>query len=239
MSVSSDQDKPLDFYLTPPHPCSYLDRNDAQTLFADPRRIITSASYQHLSDRGFRRSGAHLYRPRCNHCNACIAVRVPVQSFRANRTQRRALKRNHELRISVEPAQFTQRYFQVYERYISMRHADGDMYPATEDQFKSFLLSAWADTLFVCAYEGDRLLSVAVTDRLNDGLSAVYTFFEPNESARSLGVFSILQQLELCKTLGLSHLYLGYWIRESSKMAYKSQYRPLQMFIDGRWLTLR
>lgn len=239
MSVSSDQDKPLDFYLTPPHPCSYLDRNDAQTLFADPRRIITSASYQHLSDQGFRRSGAHLYRPRCNHCSACIAVRVPVQSFRANRTQHRALKRNNELRISVEPAQFTQRYFHVYERYISMRHADGDMYPATEDQFKSFLLSAWADTLFVCAYEGDRLLSVAVTDRLNDGLSAVYTFFEPNESARSLGVFSILQQLELCKTLGLSHLYLGYWIKESSKMAYKSQYRPLQMFIDGRWLTLR
>ncbi len=239
MSVSSDQDKPLDFYLTPPHPCSYLDRNDAQTLFADPRRIITSASYQHLSDQGFRRSGAHLYRPRCNHCSACIAVRVPVQSFRANRAQRRALKRNDELRISVEPAQFTQRYFHVYERYISMRHADGDMYPATEDQFKSFLLSAWADTLFVCAYEGDRLLSVAVTDRLNDGLSAVYTFFEPNESARSLGVFSILQQLELCKTLGLSHLYLGYWIKESSKMAYKSQYRPLQMFIDGRWLTLR
>ena len=239
MSVSSDQDKPLDFYLTPPHPCSYLDRNDAQTLFADPRRIITSASYQHLSDQGFRRSGAHLYRPRCNHCSACIAVRVPVQSFRANRTQRRALKRNDELRISVEPAQFTQRYFHVYERYISMRHADGDMYPATEDQFKSFLLSAWADTLFVCAYEGDRLLSVAVTDRLNDGLSAVYTFFEPNESARSLGVFSILQQLELCKTLGLSHLYLGYWIKESSKMAYKSQYRPLQMFIAGRWLTLQ
>ena len=239
MSVSSDQDKPLDFYLTPPHPCSYLDRNDAQTLFADPRRIITSASYQHLSDQGFRRSGAHLYRPRCNHCSACIAVRVPVQSFRANRTQRRALKRNNDLRISVEPAQFTQRYFHVYERYISMRHADGDMFPATEDQFKSFLLSAWADTLFVCAYEGDRLLSVAVTDRLNDGLSAVYTFFEPNESARSLGVFSILQQLELCKTLGLSHLYLGYWIKESSKMAYKSQYRPLQMFIDGRWLTLR
>ena len=190
MSVSSDQDKPLDFYLTPPHPCSYLDRNDAQTLFADPRRIITSASYQHLSDQGFRRSGAHLYRPRCNHCSACIAVRVPVQSFRANRTQRRALKRNDELRISVEPAQFTQRYFHVYERYISMRHADGDMYPATEDQFKSFLLSAWADTLFVCAYEGDRLLSVAVMDRLNDGLSAVYTFFEPNESARSLGVVS-------------------------------------------------
>ena len=119
-----------------------------------------------------------------------------------------------------------------------MRHTDGDMYPATEDQFKSFLLSAWADTFFICAYDGERLLSVAVTDQLTDGLSAVYTFFEPTEAARSLGGFSILQQIEMCKTLGLSHLYLGYWIKESQKMAYKSQYRPLQMFIDGRWVTL-
>lgn len=238
MSAGSDQDKPLDFYLTPSHPCSYLDRSDAQTLFADPRRIITSSSYQHLSDQGFRRSGGHLYRPRCNHCNACIAVRVPVQAFRANRSQRRTLGRNTQLRVTVEPARFTQRYFQVYERYISMRHTDGDMYPATEDQFKSFLLSAWADTIFICAYEGERLLSVAVTDQLNDGLSAVYTFFEPTEASRSLGVFSILQQIEMCKTLGLSHLYLGYWIKDSQKMAYKSQYRPLQMFIDHRWVTL-
>ena len=238
MSISSDQDKPLDFYLTPPHPCSYLDRSDAQTLFADPRRIITSSSYQYLSERGFRRSGGHLYRPRCNHCNACIAVRVPMATFKPNRTQRRVAKRNADLRIAVEPARFSQRHFQVYERYISLRHTDGDMYPATEDQFKSFLLSSWADTLFVCTYDGERLISVAVTDQLEDGLSAVYTFFEPSESQRSPGVFSILQQLELCKSMGLNHLYLGYWIKESQKMTYKSQYRPLQMFIDGRWLTL-
>ncbi|NCF45136.1 MAG: arginyltransferase [Proteobacteria bacterium] len=238
MSADSDHQAPLDFYLTPPHPCSYLDRSDAQTLFADPRRIITSSSYQHLSDQGFRRSGGHLYRPRCNHCSACIAVRVPMASFKPTRSQRRNLRKNRDLRVEVEPARFTQRHYQVYERYISLRHTDGDMYPASEDQFRSFLLCAWATTRFVCVYDGERLLSVAVTDQLDDGLSAVYTFFEPAEQSRGLGVYSILQQIELSKALGLSHVYLGYWIKESAKMNYKSQFRPLQMFIDGRWLTL-
>ena len=176
MTADSDQEAPLDFYLTPPHPCSYLDRSDAQTLFADPRRIITSTAYQQLSAQGFRRSGGHLYRPRCNHCNACIAVRIPISGFRPTRAQRRTSKRNQDLTVQIEPARFTPRHYQVYERYISMRHTDGDMYPASEDQFKSFLLCAWADTQFVCLYRGEQLLSVAVTDQLDDGLSAVYTF---------------------------------------------------------------
>ena len=217
---------------------SYLDRSDAQTLFADPRRIITSSNYQRLSDYGFRRSGGHLYRPRCNHCQACIAVRVPVDQFKATRGQRRNQRRNQDLRVVVEQARFTQRHYHLYERYISLRHTDGDMYPPSEDQYRSFLLSSWAKTSFICTYEGQRLLSVAVTDQLEDGLSAVYTYFEPNVQRRGLGVFSILQQIELCQSLGLSYVYLGYWIKESQKMSYKSQYRPLQMYIDGRWLLL-
>jgi arginine-tRNA-protein transferase len=161
-----------------------------------------------------------------------------MASFKPTRSQRRNLRKNSDLRVEVEPARFTHRHYQVYERYISMRHTDGDMYPASEDQFRSFLLCAWATTHFVCLYDGERLLSVAVTDQLDDGLSAVYTFFEPTEQVRGLGVCSILQQIELSKALGLSHVYLGYWIKESAKMNYKSQFRPLQMFIDGRWLTL-
>ena len=234
----AEQEAPLDFYLTPAHPCSYLDRSDAQTLFADPRRIITSSNYQRLSDYGFRRSGGHLYRPRCNHCQACIAVRVPVEQFKATRGQRRNQRRNRDLRVVVEQARFTQRHYHLYERYISLRHADGDMYPPSEDQYRSFLLSSWAKTSFICAYEGQRLLSVAVTDQLEDGLSAVYTYFEPNVQHRGLGVFSILQQIGLSQSLGLYYVYLGYWIKESQKMSYKSQYRPLQMYIDGRWLLL-
>lgn len=238
MISDTDHDAPLDFFLTPPHPCSYLDRSDAQTMFADPRRIISSTGYQHLSGLGFRRSGSHLYRPRCNHCSACIAVRVPVHRFIPSRSQRRSEKKNQKLRVEIEQARFTQRHYHLYERYISLRHTDGDMYPASEDQFRSFLLCNWANTRFLSLYDDERLLSVAVTDQLQDGLSAVYTFFEPTERQRGLGVYSILQQIELCKSLGLAHLYLGYWIKESPKMAYKSQYRPLQMFIDGRWLSI-
>jgi arginine-tRNA-protein transferase len=163
---------------------------------------------------------------------------VPVSQFSATRGQKRNQRRNDDLRVAVEPARFTQRHYHLYERYISLRHTDGDMYPPSEDQYRSFLLSAWANTSFICTYEGQRLLSVAVTDQLEDGLSAVYTFFEPNAHRRGLGVFSILQQIDVCRSLGLSYVYLGYWIKESPKMSYKSQYRPLQMYIDERWLTL-
>jgi arginine-tRNA-protein transferase len=228
----------VDFFLTPPHPCSYLDRADAQTLFADPRRIISSDLYQTLSDNGFRRSGGHLYRPHCGSCSACVPTRVPANSFTPSRSQRRILKRSSDLRVEVEEAKFTKRHYHLYERYINQRHADGDMFPATEDQFKSFLLSQWSASIFVSIYAGERLLSVAVTDQLAHGLSAIYTFFEPSETRRSLGVLSVLKQLELCQARELDFLYLGYWIKDSDKMSYKTNYRPTELFINDRWVGL-
>ena len=194
------------FFLTPKHPCSYLNRNNAQTLFFDPRQIITSETYQALTDQGFRRSGSHLYRPHCGACNACIPTRVPVAEFKPSRSQRRVVKRNQDITVRVEEATFSRRHYHLYERYISLRHADGDMFPASEDQFRSFLLSPWSDCVFVSLYEEERLLSVAVTDRQMYGLSAIYTFFEPNEDHRSLGVLSILKQIELCQSWGLPYL---------------------------------
>ena len=239
MSSQEDGDKgDVDFFLTPPHPCSYLDRADAQTLFADPRRIISSDLYQTLSDNGFRRSGGHLYRPHCGSCSACVPTRVPAKSFTPSRSQRRILKRSSDLRVEVEEAKFTKRHYHLYERYINQRHADGDMFPATEDQFKSFLLSQWSASIFVSIYAGERLLSVAVTDQLARGLSAIYTFFEPSETRRSLGVLSVLKQLELCQARELDFLYLGYWIKDSDKMSYKTNYRPTELFINDRWVGL-
>jgi len=236
--MNTHDDTPLTFYLTPPHPCSYLDRNDAQTIFVDPRRLITGRIYQALSDQGFRRSGSHLYRPHCNNCDACTPIRLPVEKFRPNRTQRRVAKRNSGLRVVIEPATFNRRFYSLYERYISLRHADGDMYPASEDQFRTFLLSQWSATQFMSLYDGERLLSVAVTDQTDSGLSAVYTFFEPTLEKRSLGVLSILQQIEWAKSLGLPYLYLGYWIQGSQKMVYKTSYRPLELFVNRRWIPL-
>jgi arginine-tRNA-protein transferase len=232
---NSDQ---IQFFLTPKHPCSYLNRNNAQTLFFDPREVITPQIYQSLTDQGFRRSGSHLYRPHCGSCQACIPTRVPVAQFAPKRSQKRVLKRNKDLHVRLESAAFSRRHYHLYERYISLRHADGDMYPASEDQYRSFLLSPWSNSVFVCLYQGERLLSVAVTDEQSRGLSAIYTFFEPTEDARSLGVLSILKQIELCQELGLPYLYLGYWIKDCDKMSYKTQYRPTELFINDRWVAL-
>ena len=226
------------FFLTPKHPCSYLPRNNAQTLFFDPRETVTPPLYQKLTDQGFRRSGSHLYRPHCGSCQACVPTRLPVDEFKLSRSQRRTLKRNFDLTVRVEEAAFTKRHYHLYERYISLRHADGDMYPASEDQYRSFLLSPWSKSLFVSLYKGEQLLSVAVTDQQQHGLSAIYTFFEPTETKRSLGTLSILQQISLCQELQLPYLYLGYWIRDCEKMAYKINYRPTELFVNNAWVRL-
>ena len=226
------------FFLTPKHPCSYLPRNNAQTLFFDPRETVTPPLYQSLTDQGFRRSGSHLYRPHCGSCQACVPTRLPAQEFKLTRSQRRTLKRNRDLTVRVEEATFTKRHYHLYERYISLRHADGDMYPASEDQYRSFLLSPWSNSLFVSLYKEEQLLSVAVTDQQQHGLSAIYTFFEPTETKRSLGTLSILQQISLCQELELPYLYLGYWIRDCDKMAYKINYRPTELFVNNAWVRL-
>ena len=238
MQDSTSDQSQVQFFLTPAHPCSYLDRNNAQTLFFDPREIITPEIYQRLTDQGFRRSGSHLYRPHCGTCTACVPTRVPVEKFLPKRSQKRVLKKNTDLTVRIEDAVFSRRHYHLYERYINLRHADGDMYPASEDQYRSFLLSPWSNSIFLCLYSAEKLLSVAVTDKQSHGLSAIYTFFEPDEDSRSLGVLSILKQIELCHTLNFPYLYLGYWIKDCEKMSYKTQYRPTELFLNGRWIIV-
>ena len=227
------------FFVTPKHPCSYLPRREAQTLFFDPRETITSRTYQKLTENGFRRSGSHMYRPHCQACNACVPSRVPVADFQPRRQQRRVARRNHDVRIEIEDAAFRQNYYDLYARYIVGRHLDGDMFPPSTDQFRSFLLSQWANTLFLNAYLDDVLVAVAVTDYHPGGLSAIYTFFDPDMPQRSLGVLSILQQIEFCRELDLPYLYLGYWIRDCDKMRYKTDYRPVELLVNNRWVAMR
>ena len=227
------------FFITPPHSCSYLDDKEATTLFLDPRETVTSDLYSNLTDMGFRRSGGHLYRPHCDDCRACVPVRIPVQQFAARRRHRRIANRNADLRVVMEPAQFLPKYFELYERYITGRHRDGDMYPANADQFRSFLLSSWANTEFLCGYLGTDLVFVGALDKQRDGYSAIYTFFEPELPQRSLGVYSVLQQIAYCQRTGVNYLYLGYWIKECQKMSYKTDYRPLELMVNNRWALLR
>jgi len=226
------------FFITPEHPCSYLPEQQAATLFLDPRDTITPELYQRLAEQGFRRSGGHLYRPHCASCQACIPTRVPVRDFVPRRSQRRVAARNADLEMHLEPAAYSDEHYSLYARYVATRHADGDMYPPTKEQFRSFLLSSWSDTRFLSLTLNDQLLCVAVTDQQPDGLSAIYTFFDPDYSERSLGVMAILQQIALAQAMHLPYLYLGYWIRDCEKMRYKIDYRPLQLFSNGRWLTL-
>jgi arginine-tRNA-protein transferase len=227
----------MQFFITPAHPCSYLPRRNANTLFLDPRETISPPTYQRLTEQGFRRSGSHLYRPHCKTCQACVPTRIPVAQFMPRRSQRRVIKRNHDITVAVEPAIYSQRTYELYASYITGRHSDGDMYPPSSDQFRSFLLSQWSDTVFICSYLGDQLVAVAVTDRQERGMSAIYTFFDPQFASRSLGVLCIINQIELCREVGLPYLYLGYWIRDSEKMRYKTDYRPVELFANDRWVT--
>jgi leucyl-tRNA---protein transferase len=226
------------FFLTPIHECSYLEGESARTLFLDPDAPVDPSSYELLSSVGFRRSGTHLYRPHCDNCAACIPTRVPVAEFRPKRTQRRIQSRNADLTISLEVPRWEEEYYRLYAEYITARHRDGDMYPPTRRQFQSFLTGLWSDTWFLSMRLDDRLVAVAVTDQLPRALSAIYTFYDPGLTERSLGVYSLLAQIRCCAEQNLPYLYLGYWIRDCRKMAYKIDYRPIELFVRNRWVRL-
>ncbi|MGA0840677.1 MAG: arginyltransferase [Pseudomonadales bacterium] len=228
----------FNFYLTPSHDCSYLPGEKARTVFLDPKAVITTTAYTRLMAQGFRRSGGHLYRPHCGACQACIPTRVPTATFIPRRSQRRVLRANEDLRISIETAHYDDSIYALYARYVGARHDDGDMYPPTPDQFRNFLLPSWGDTEFLTLWKGEERLCIAVTDRLGDGLSAVYTFFDPAYDERSLGVRAILGQIDLARERELDWLYLGYWIKDCRKMRYKIDYRPSEMFVNGVWVRV-
>ena len=206
----------LKFFVTPPHDCSYLPGQEASSLFVDPAARLNMDMYAKLSAAGFRRSGDYLYRPHCEKCKACVPVRIPVEGFQMRRSQRRIWKRNED---------------------ISDRHQEGDMYPPSIDQYEAFLTNRWGTTHFHEFRAGGKLVSVAVVDEMPNGLSAVYTYFAPEESGRSPGIHAILWQIEEARRLGLPHVYLGYWIRQCRKMNYKTQFRPVELYTDNQWLV--
>lgn len=228
----------LVFFATPPHDCSYLPDREATTMFVDPRANIDKKLYSQLTALGFRRSGSHYYRPHCEHCNACIPVRLKAREFQPDRSQRRVMKKNGDLECAMVPARFTDEYYALYARYINERHSDGDMYPPSRDQFISFLVEGATDSWFVEMRLEGELVGLAAADVLDDGLSAIYTVFAPELEHRSLGTFAILWQVEEAKQRGLQHLYLGYWIRQCRKMNYKTRFRPIEALRDGHWRTM-
>ena len=228
----------LKFYATQPHPCSYLPDEQATTLFLDPSQPMDAAVYADLSEMGFRRSGDHLYRPHCQRCSACIPARKLVEHCSPPGQHRRFYKRNQDIHVRLVRPAFTEEYYALYVRYIEQRHADGDMYPPNREQFSTFLVRDLSFSRFYEFRLNDQLLGLAVTDVLPNGLSAVYTFYEPSEERRSLGRFAILWQIAEAQRLGLHAVYLGYWIKNCRKMSYKTQYRPIELFVNQRWTSL-
>lgn len=228
----------LQFYLSAEHACGYLPERIARSQVASPAQAVNTAVYSELLQHGFRRSGLHTYRPYCTDCAECIAVRVRVNDFIASRTQRRAYKRNAALHVGLQALHFEVEHYNLYKRYQSARHTGGAMDQDDPQQFEDYLLASRVDTRLVVFNEGGVLRMVSVIDSVVDGLSAVYTFFEPDLPGCSFGVFNVLWQIELVRRLGLPYLYLGYWVKDSRKMAYKSQYQPLEGLIDGVWQTI-
>jgi leucyl-tRNA---protein transferase len=228
----------IKLFATHPHPCSYLEGQEATTVFVDPEANIDPQLYTQLSQLGFRRSGSHLYRPQCQQCQACISCRIAISDFKPNRSQKRCWQKNQDLSIQIATSIDTQEHYALYASYIESRHKDGDMHPPSQEQYKAFLTREWNLTQYLELRHDERLIGVAVCDYLEDGLSAVYTFYAPDEEHRSLGKFAVLLQIEKTRQLGLSYLYLGYWIKNCAKMNYKTQYRPLELLINRRWMRL-
>lgn len=231
------QNKP-DLYLSMPHPCSYLDGRMSTILFVDPQRTLNADEYALFVRQGFRRSGDLVYRPHCQDCSACVPVRVPVRAFRASRGQRRVWSRNADVAVIETPARFEPAHFELYRRYQAGRHPESGMNDADPEKYLGFLASREIDTAFFELRAGNRLLGVAVADLLPDGLSAVYTFYDPDLPQRGLGVYGVLWEIAETVRRGLDYLYLGYWIAESPKMAYKTRYQPIEMFQGGQWRPL-
>jgi arginine-tRNA-protein transferase len=227
-------------FHTGAHACGYWPERDARDLVIDPRDPRLPQLYPMALGWGFRRSGDIVYRPHCHGCQACVAVRIPVADFVPDRSQRRCLARNRDIDARIVPAERSEEHFALYQRYLGARHRHGGMDGHGVAEFEQFLIGAWSQSRFLELREhaSHRLLAVAVTDLVGNALSAVYTFFDPDQSARGLGTLAILQQLQWAARDGRRHLYLGYWIAGHAKMDYKRRYQPLEGFDGRHWQRL-
>lgn len=226
----------MKFGITQRFTCNYLPEQEEQLLVCMSPSDELPDLYNRLMHSGFRRSGEQLYRPHCPNCSQCNSVRVLTFKFTASRSQKRVLNKNQDLQLKLSD-QERDDYYPLYAQYIEELHADGSMYPPSYSQYRNFIRCQWQHPLFLEARNAEgNLLAVAVTDKVNDGLSALYTYYLPTEQKRSLGRFMIMKQIEHAKILRLPYLYLGYQIDACRKMNYKTAFLPFHRLINNQWV---
>lgn len=231
----------LQFYVTTPYQCGYLPNQLAQSLIASPQSLVNTPVYSGLIQQGFRRSGKFAYRPHCEHCRACTPVRLLLARFSPTRSQQRAFKQHQALSVRILPLGFHEEHYALYAQYQSIRHAEDSLQNGNHkddvEQYRQFLCHSNVDSLMIefSDAQGD-IKIVSVVDVVQDGISAVYTFYDATDRKNSYGTFSIVWLSQWTQTLNLPYLYLGYWIPDSPKMAYKQLFKPLEKLIDGEWI---
>ncbi len=224
----------IQFYVTAPYACGYLPNQLSQSLIATPQHLVNGLQYSELIKLGFRRSGQFVYRPHCEGCRACISVRLPVAEFQASRSQKRAFKQHQSLEVLINRPNFDESQFNLYQSYQTSRHQGAEKDEGA-DQYLDFLIQSNVDSLSVSFLLNGQLKIVSIVDIVEDGISAVYTFYDTQDTQASYGTYSILWLIEWCKQLGLPYLYLGYWIQDSPKMAYKRNFMPQEALMNGQW----
>ncbi len=234
----SSVQNPIRLYETVVDDCPYLENKQSVSILVDPEHRVDGRLFSMLSRSGFRRSGEMLYAPKCPDCKACVSVRIPSAEFKPSRSQKRVWKKNTDLRVELQNVSFKAEHFEMYLKYQKQRHPDSSMCDEDPSKYTEFIDSEFSNSKFLCFYLDDTIIGISVIDQFEGGISAVYTFFDPEQSNRSLGTYSILYLLKLAKFKDIPYVYLGYWIENSQKMNYKRNFKPLQGYMDRKWVDL-
>ncbi len=233
MSIASSQT--IQLFLTESDKCSYLDDRQQRMLLVDPNHPLDNSLATYFSNHGFRRSGNMTYRPKCDNCQQCVSVRVPAIHYSPSKSQRRIIRKNKDIQVSLEPLSNALDYFPMYYEYQKSRHPDGSMCDSSEEKYLTFIQSDYTDTALMVRRLGSEVISVTIVDLFHDGVSLLYTFFDPQYSDMSPGKAAIIDTISYCRHQGMPYAYLGFWIKDSNKMNYKTQFQPIEGYFDGEW----